>query len=66
MSVGVIYDLYGRRKPFLTAWILACVAVFVYPFVTNRVLYYFVNVLLVPLTAVFTIPFIPDLIKEDS
>jgi MFS family permease len=66
MSVGVIYDLYGRRKPFLAAWILACLATFVYPFVTNKYLYYVVSVFLVPLTAIFTIPFIPDLIMEES
>ena len=66
MSVGVIYDIYGRRKPFLLAWVLACIATFIYPFVTNKILYYMVSVLIVPLTAVFTIPFIPDLIKEES
>lgn len=66
MGIGVIYDLYGRRVPFLSAWCLACLATFIYPFVTNKYLYYFISVLIVPLTAVFTIPFIPDLIMESS
>ena len=66
VSIGVIYDIYGRRKPFLFAWALASLAIFVYPFNSNTYLYFFISVLLVPLTAVFTMPFIPDLIMEQS
>lgn len=66
MSIGVVYDIYGRRLPFLSAWALASIAVFIYPFNTNEYVYYFISTLLVPLTALFTIPFIPDLIMENS
>lgn len=66
MSIGVVYDIYGRRKPFLLAWAFAAIATFVYPFATDKVLYYIVSTLLVPLTACFTIPFVPDLIMEAS
>jgi len=66
LGIGVIYDIYGRRKPFLFAWSLACLGMFVYPFNDNKFLYYLISVLMVPLTAIFTIPFVPDLIKEES
>tara|TARA_B110000285_G_C14831101_1_gene470934 strand:+ start:469 stop:669 length:201 start_codon:yes stop_codon:yes gene_type:complete len=66
MSIGVIYDIYGRKKPFLLAWTLASLAMFVYPFNKEIYLYYFISALIVPLTAMFTLPFVPDLIKEES
>merc|ERR1712166_1703215 len=66
LSIGVIYDLVGRRKPFLTAWTLASFAIFVYPFNDDEGMYFAISVLLIPLVAVFTLPFIPDLIKEES
>ena len=35
ISIGVVYDIYGRRKPFLGAWALASLAIFIYPFNDN-------------------------------
>ena len=35
VSIGVVYDIYGRRKPFLSAWALASLAIFIYPFNKN-------------------------------
>jgi hypothetical protein len=66
LSIGVIYDIYGRKKPFLLAWTLETLVLFVYPFNKDIFLYYFISALSVPLTAVFTLPFVPDLIKEES
>jgi len=66
LGLGIIYDIYGRRKPLFASWILAALALIVYPFATNRYVYYFINLCVVPLTATGGMPFIPDLIKEEG
>ena len=66
LTVGVIYDIYGRRKPFLAAWTLASVGLFIYPWNDNLYIYFLINTMMVPLTSVFTLPFIPDLFVESS
>jgi len=66
MSIGVIYDTVGRRKPLLLASAIACGATLVYPFNTNIVIFYIINMLFVPWNAMVQLPFIPDLIKEEG
>ena len=40
LCVGLIYDIWGRKKPFLLAWIMASVGLFVSPLISNKYLYY--------------------------
>lgn len=66
--IGVVYDTVGRRKPLLISVTIASIAFIVYPFIKHSILlYYVVNFLIVPFTVTGeTMPFIPDLIKEES
>jgi len=67
LTTGVLFDTIGRRKPVLFASALASVALIAYPFNTNEYVYYLINLLIVPFSiAGDTVPFIPDLIKEES
>lgn len=66
LSIGVIYDTVGRRKPLLIASSLASIAFLVYPFNTSIAIYYIINVLIVPFTSLFGLPFVPDLVKEEG
>jgi len=66
LGFGVIYDVYGRRKPLLATWALAAVAFALYPLATNEYLFYLVNLCIVPMTATSGLPIIPDLIKEEG
>ena len=61
-----MYDTVGRRKPLLFAMGLATIAIFIYPFVTNFYVYLVISALIVPLNSLATLPFIPDLIVEES
>ena len=67
LSIGVAYDTIGRRKPMFIAMALASFAIIVYPFNSNIPLFYVINLLIVPFNVTgATMPFIPDLIKEES
>ena len=50
----------------LIAGSLATVAFLIFPFCHNQYLYYFLNALYTPLSAIFTLPFVPDLIREEG
>ena len=49
LAIGTIYDTYGRKKPLILAFSIAVIVFAVFPYNTNRYIYYFLNVLTVPI-----------------
>jgi len=74
LGLGVIYDIYRRRKQLFAAYALGGLVLIVYPLAIERYAYakdgqywfYITNLCLIPLSATSYLPFIPDLIREES
>ena len=66
LSIGIIFDTIGRRKPYIVATFLASLAMGLYPFCTTTTVYYILGAMIAPLSSVRTIPLIPDFIQEES
>jgi hypothetical protein len=62
LSIGVIYDTFGRKKPYGLAIFLVGVSYILYPICTEVWFYYLITFLGVLFNATSNLPFIPDLI----
>ena len=60
--IGLLFDIIGRKKPYIVALVLALVAYGLFPFCKSVIFYYFLGAILKPLYSFVTIPFVPDLI----
>jgi MFS family permease len=66
LSIGVIYDTIGRKKPYMLGLLLTALSLGLYPTTTSVWMYFILNVLLQLFKATRWLPFIPDLVLEES
>jgi MFS family permease len=66
LSIGPIYDTLGRRVPYMFAITLTAIALALYPSTNTPWMLYVLIVLQKFFYTTKSLPFIPDLIREES
>ena len=66
LASGTIYDLFGRKPPMLVFVFISCIAYSSLPFLESVFELYLFSILEIPVGALISNPFIPDLISEES
>lgn len=64
--IGLIYDVFGRRRPIQVFLIIVVIGQCMYPFITTRLWFYIAAFMTAPLVVINTNPFVPDLFQENS
>ena len=64
LTIGLIYDVFGRKMPLIIFIIISAIAEAFFPFLRNENELYIAIIFLVPVHIIVTNPFIPDLIDE--
>ena len=62
LTIGLIYDVFGRKTPLLIFVSILVLVELIYPFIENEMEYYTISAISSFFPVVITNPFIPDLI----
>ena len=67
LVIGSIYDIYGRKKPLIITYFMASMGLFITPFFSSVYPWYQLSMVLKSIENVTAlVPFIPDLLMEES
>ena len=67
LAIGSIYDIYGRKKPLIITYFIASLGLLITPFFKSVYPWYQISMIFKSLENVTAlVPFIPDLLMEES